>query len=162
VFLWLVFAVVMPAIDESIEQDVIPAGTVIKLQHGVSFTTAEGWVSGPVFPNQPGVELSKGGAGFKVQSGLWNRSAEALLKQVSDDQGYRLDGPVRKVPTKPGVDGLARALYGAEQGNQGCVFAFTHADVGVTVVVKGSVALVDPPVQDVAEMIASIDFGSGS
>jgi hypothetical protein len=161
VFVWLVLAVVLPAIDDAIEEDVIPAGTVIELEHGVSFTTAEGWVSGPVFPNQPSVELFKDGVGFTVQSGLWDGSARELLDRKSNEKDeYRLDGPVRRVPTKPGGEGVARALYGAEQGNQGGVFAFTHDGVGVTVVVKGSTALIDPPVQDVAEMIASLDFGS--
>jgi hypothetical protein len=37
--LWLLWAVVLPAIDESIERDVIPAETVIELAEGVSLTT---------------------------------------------------------------------------------------------------------------------------
>jgi len=161
VFVWLLWAVVAPAVNEAISRDEIPAGTTAELPNDVTFSPAAGWVyTAPSFPGVQSLELFKGGATFTIRSGRFEGTSAELLKRVkdADDDKVSFEGPVRFVPLAGGVRGVAQSTYRAD--SEGAYFAFAHDGVGVTVVVDGPTGAVDTPTEDIAAMIASIRFGT--
>jgi hypothetical protein len=155
----LLWAVVMPAVDEAISQDEIAAGTVTTLTHDVSFSPAPGWVyDGVPVGSQTGVTVFSSGVRFTIQSGRFKGSAEQLLAQVSShEDDYKVTGDVRSLQTGQNVPGAATQIYGHDFS--GALFAFTQDGVGVTAVADGPANLLGRQTRDVAGMIASIRFG---
>jgi hypothetical protein len=158
----LLWAVVLPAIDESISKDEIPAGTTVTLSQGVTFSPAQGWVyDGPPFPDAQSVKLFEDGVSFTVQSGRFEGSSEQLLAQVtSHEDAWTTRGDARALQSGQGVPGSATEIHGGDFS--GALFAFAHEGVGVTAIAEGPVGALTRHTRDVAEMIASIRFGAGS
>ncbi len=158
----LLWAVVMPAIDESISQDEIPAGTTVSLSRGVTFEPAAGWVyAGPPFPDAQSVKLFDDGVSFTVQSGRFEGTSQQLMTQVSShEDDWTVRGDVRRLQTAQGIPGTATAIYGADFS--GALFAFAHEGTGVTAVAEGAAPNLKRRTRDVAEMIAGIRFGESA
>jgi len=161
IFVWLLWAVVMPAVDEAISEDEIPAGTTVELANDVTFSPAAGWVyAAAPTPGVQTVELYKSGWTFTILSGKFDGTSRELLERVRDihDDEVSFEGPVRAVPLEGGVVGAAQETHGAN--TEGAYFAFAHEGVGVTVVIDGPTSAVDEPTEDMASMVFSIRFGS--
>jgi hypothetical protein len=161
VLVWLLWAVVIPTVNEAIDADEIPAGTTVELPNDVTFSPAAGWVyAAPPFPGVQSIELFKDGTTFTIQSGTFDGTSAELLKAVrdADSDSVSFEGPVRIVPLPGGVRGAAQSTHGAD--SEGGYLAFAHEGVGVEVVIDGPAGAVDPPTEDVAAMIASIRFGT--
>ncbi|MDA0161878.1 hypothetical protein OM076_16510 [Solirubrobacter ginsenosidimutans] len=158
----LLWAVVMPAIDESISKDEIPAGTTVSLSRGVTFSPAQGWVyDEPPFPDAQSVKLFADGVSFTVQSGRFDGSSEQLLAQVtSHDDDWTTRGDARAFQSGQGFPGSATEIHGGDFS--GALFAIAHEGTGVTAIAEGPVGAVTRHTRDVAEMIAGIRFDTGS
>lgn len=157
---WLLWSVVMPAIDESITRDEIPAGTTAKLAGGVTFMPAEGWVyAGPPTPGTPTLELYEEGVKFTIHSGSFSGTSRELLAiETKRHDDFRFEGAVRAFPLSGGVVGAAREIRGP--ASLGGLFAFSHGGQGVTVFTDGPPNLVRQQTTAIATMIASIQFPS--
>jgi hypothetical protein len=154
----LLWAVVMPAADESISKDEIEPGAVSQLHGGVSFAPAAGWVQGtPQLGVANEVDIFSGGMSFSIRSGDFEGTSEELLEQVvAHDGELKIEGELRAVQTTQGISGVAREIFGSDY--VGGLFAFTNEGVGVAVVTDGPPTVVDQYTEDVARMIASITF----
>jgi hypothetical protein len=156
----LLWSVVLPAIDESISKDEIPAGTTATLSQGVTFSPAQGWVyDGPPFPDAQSVKLFDDGVSFTVQSGRFDGTSEQLLTQVSShEEDWAVRGDVRTLQSAQGFPGAATEIHGGDFS--GALFAFAHDGTGVTAIADGPAEALRRRTRDVAAMIASIRFGA--
>lgn len=154
----LLWAVIMPAIDEAISKDEIPAGTTITLSQGVTFSPTQGWVyAGPPFPGAQSVKLFEDGVSFTVQSGRFAGSSEQLLTQVSTHENdWTTRGDARELQSGQGFPGVATEIHGGSFS--GAIFAIAHDGTGVTAIAEGPVGALTRHTRDVAEMVASIRF----
>jgi hypothetical protein len=152
----------MPAIDEAISQDEIPAGTTASLSQGVTFSPARGWVyAGSPFPAAQSVKLFDDGVSFTVQSGRFDGTPRQLLAQVrGHEDDWTVRGDARTLRSGQGVPGVATEIFGADFS--GALFALAREGTGVTAIAEGPVSALARRTRDVGQMIASIRFGNGA
>ena len=155
---WLLWAVVLPAVDESISRSEVGTGDVVHLARGVSYTPAEGWVyAGTPAPGAPTSEVYSEGVSFVVHSGAFAGSSEELLATVDDeDEQLQVTGATRSVPLSGGVVGVAQEIHDGDA--LGALFAFAHDGTGVTVEIDGPANIVPLQTEDLGRMIAGIRF----
>ena len=157
----LLWAVVLPAINEAISKDEIPAGTTAAISQGVTFSPTQGWVyDEPPFPDSQSVKLFDDGVSFTVHSGRFDGTPRQLLTQVSSHENdWTVRGEVRILQTGQGIVGAATEIHGGDFS--GVLFAFTHQGTGVAAIADGPVGAVTRHARDVDAMIASIRFDTG-
>lgn len=157
VVLW---AGVLPAIDEAVDADEIAPGTIYDIGPA-RFTPTAGWILA-VPPSPVGQSTAatvfKDGVSFTVKGGLWDGSAEELLTRVADDRNdFTVDGPSRTFTSSQGFDGVTRAINGTNF--TGLLMAIVDGEgAGVEVTVTGPADVLHQQTEHVGQMIASIVF----
>lgn len=153
---WLLWSVVLPAIDDGISRSEVRAGDVVRIAHGVEYAPAADWIyAGVPAPGAPDSAVYTQGVTFSIHSGLFGGSPRALLAQAGrHGESLQLTGATRTVVLGDGLVGAARAVQ--EDAAAGGLFAFVRNGVGVVVKVAGPSALVSRQTGDVARMVSSI------
>lgn len=175
----LLWAVVLPAIDEAVPQDrEVKAGTVLGAGRGVTVVPPVGWnivsgldvsAAGSGLPSQQEVEVTSGGTTVRVEAVTWDGSLRALLDRAAEvheddpstDPGWHLTGAAGTLRTDEGVTGIGEAYTSASDG--GRLVALLHDGVGALVTTSSDHAELAAHRRAVDDMIASIRFdGPGS
>ena len=156
----LLWSVVMPAIDRSVDAREVTAGTRYDIGPA-SFVPAPGWVliqpPSPVGESTTATVFSDG-LTFRVKGGKWHGSAQELLDRVVKDQKeFLVEGPTLPVRTSAGTSVQARRIHGPDYVGLLLAFVDVH-EQGVTMTIKGPVDASEQLAQPVAAMIRSLEF----
>jgi hypothetical protein len=176
---WVLWAVVLPFIDARVDfTQQTQAGDVFQVNEDVTFTPSTGWgvldglrttdvtLSGAVSDDD--VVLVNGGVVLAVQPGPFTGTATDLLRQFDDVPTIgtngagdpQLVGDPSTLQADDGTAGVAQAY--STPVSTGLVVAFTERGQGILIEVVGPPEQLSEQAQDIAQMIASFDFGSAA
>ncbi len=169
----LLWAVLMPLVDRSVSyDDPVRAGDEMLLGPGLTFTPAVGWniekglrASEAKQQKAPGqvVMLSDGGVTFAVTVGKFSGKPGELLGQIdkissstSDGEGLTVGGDREHFATAQGDHGVVSSYSGLD--SDGVIAALVFNGTGVSITAVGPDSEMTDAVDDVSEMIESINY----
>jgi hypothetical protein len=166
----LLWAVVLPAIDEAVPQDrEVEPGTVLDVGQDVTVVPPVGWgiESGltveDAVPAPPLVEVVSGATRVTVSTVTWDGTLAELLERVneihedSSDPDWHVAGGQTSVTTDQGVTGISEPFQAGSR--VGLVAAFLLGDVGVQFIASSSSTELGQHQREIQAMVASIRFG---
>jgi hypothetical protein len=176
----VLMAVVLPAVDESVDyDDPIVAGDVMDLVGGrLTFVPAPGWnrvdgsLVGEGAPEAVGSASTvvTGDVSVSITTGAFDGTPDELLDQINevndllqDPRGLGSAGPRQEVTTPGGLTGVAETFTGLDERGLAAAFVVDvdGTSVGVEVVVRGSVESMNDHFEEITTMLDSMALGQG-
>jgi hypothetical protein len=171
VAVWLVWAVVLPQIDERVPwDDTIRAGQRLQVTDTVTFAPAEGWgllsglrttdVTASGIRATPQTSITNDGVTFYVSPGAWDGTPRALLDQITKITTTESGSGGLEISTRPTTFQTASGLDGVLEGFksprvEGLIGAFVADGQGIQVQVVGPVGQLNEHADEIGRMLSS-------
>ena len=173
---WAVWVLVVPWIDRQVSwDDTIRPGDVLRVTDTVTLTPVAGWglQSGLRTTDRTSsgerasgtVLLTKDGVQFAIQSGPWNGTPAALLRQITKvttttahDESLHFTAATRSFETEAGDRGVIEAF--ASPRASGLIAALVYDGQGLEVQAVGPPDQLNGNIRDISAMLSSLRRGS--